>query len=332
MRLRHRSPNGLKNPDTGPPLLVQVVGYTHENRPLIKSAIIIAGSDPGKSWKTLEAVGQIPKEAVTLRLMVISRSNGGDYQISELDAVQVERPLWVSILLVSLTGGWLTWIFLILRQNSHQSFRPRASTVFATLWIFSWAFLLVFPRPVELPRPFFQTYQTSKVTPSTQAQEWSAANVLETPKPPKTPATPKPPNTPPVPNLPKDPVQTSPPPTNPEATPRPEIVTKPAPKYLPPALEKSNPLIRLRQWFKTLKGGRFLLHFGVMGSFAGVLFLLISVRRAWPAIIAVALGAELIPWILIGTVDQDDLWDLLAYALAAGIAALIARRLRRVTE
>lgn len=86
------------------------------------------------------------------------------------------------------------------------------------------------------------------------------------------------------------------------------------------------------QWFKSLKGGRFLLHFGVMGSFTGVLLLLMPFKQAWPAIASIAIGAELIPWILVGTTDLDDLWDLLAYALATGIAYLIVRRLRRFTD
>jgi len=348
LRLRHRSPEGLKDPGPGkgPPILVQVVGYTRENRPLIKSAIMIAASAPGKTWQTLELVGQVPKEATTLRLMVISRSDGGDYQISELDAVQVERPHWATVLLIALAGGWLTWIYLALRRHRKEFSRPQATTVFATLWIYSWALLLVFPRPLEHPRPLLQTFDTAKASPSVQAQEWPTPDTPTTPNttpnttpdttpnttpdttPDTTPASPTISNTPPIP----DTSTTSATPPIPETSAKDEIVPKPAPKSLPPAPEKSSPVIRLVQWFKSLKGGRFLLHFGVMGSFTGVLLLLMPFKQAWPAIASIAIGAELIPWILVGTTDLDDLWDLLAYALATGIAYLIVRRLRRFTD
>jgi FtsH-binding integral membrane protein len=292
VRLKHRAPGGLKDPGPGkgPPILVQIVGYTPENHPMIKSATTIAAIDPGESWNTTELVGRVPMEARTFRLIVISQSHGGDYQLAAIDAVEVRRPVWIIFAFALIASGWLAWIWISLRQKRREHARFSPSTLFASLWIFAWAVLLVFPRPTDHPRPFFKTFNTSSINQSAQAREWDASNATIPEK------------------------KTS------------ELVRN----SRIPASEKTRSSQGIQQWFKSLKGGRFFLHLTVMGIFSGTLLLLIPLKQALPAIVSITLGAELIPWILMGVADQKDIWDLIAYTLAIGAALSISRLLRRL--
>lgn len=71
------------------------------------------------------------------------------------------------------------------------------------------------------------------------------------------------------------------------------------------------------------------MHLGVMGLFSGVLLLLMKPGQAYPFIIAMAVGIELVPWIWLGNFDRDDASDLVAYGVAIALAVPIAGKLRR---
>ena len=97
----------------------------------------------------------------------------------------------------------------------------------------------------------------------------------------------------------------------------------------PPPEIKQPPTDSARKWFRSFGGGRFLMHFGIMGVFAGGLLLLLPIRNAWPFLVAMVIGIELLPIILIDNADGDDLADLLAYLAAIAAAIPTAAWVRK---
>ena len=72
------------------------------------------------------------------------------------------------------------------------------------------------------------------------------------------------------------------------------------------------------------------MHLGVMGVFTGGLLLLLPLRNAWPFILSMIVGIELLPALLIKNSDSTDLIDLLAYLLAIALAIPIAAKIRKL--
>lgn len=100
-------------------------------------------------------------------------------------------------------------------------------------------------------------------------------------------------------------------------------------KILAPAPKaKQHPVDNAHNWFKSFGGGRLLMHFGVMGVFVGGLLLLLPLRYAWPYILTMIAGIELLPAILIKNSDSTDAIDLLAYLVAVCFAIPITSRIR----
>lgn len=71
------------------------------------------------------------------------------------------------------------------------------------------------------------------------------------------------------------------------------------------------------------------MHLGVMGLFAGILLLLMSFEQAYPFILAMAIGLELVPWVWLRDIDYDDAWDVAASVMAIAIVTPLSSRFRR---
>ena len=285
IRVKHRSPDGLKPPPNKHyPYLVQVAGYDDKDRILLQHVSFVAFIDPGKDWKITEAVAPLAKETKRFTVSLIAMSGGGNYQISHLDIVEVRTTTLFKICSTILIIAWSGWILWAIRKQRKQRPWTNPSSIFATAWIIGWGVLLVFPRTVDIPRPFFSHFNSPAKTIDTPVSEY------------RVPASPQAPDK--------------------EATSR----------IAPEPISWTNKTLTL---FKNHWGGRFLLHLSVMGLFAGVLLLLMQPRQALPFIIAMVVGVELIPWIWLGNIDNDDASDIVAYGIAIALALPISARFRR---
>lgn len=287
VQIRHRAPGELKqiSPAKKYPLLIQLAGYETVGARFLEAPATLDFASPGPDWETLDTVIPIPEGSKFFTLIISILSNEGSYQISGIEVTEVETRPWFIPACVILVGLWAGWIYWAIQRGHRDSSPPRLSSFLATAWILIWGSILVFPRPIDIPRPFLQTFNTA----SSAIKQPGTRFIVEEPKP-KTDSTPK---------------------ENRKAD------TRPSPWW------KS-----LLSWFKAHPGGRFLIHFGVIGLFAGILFLITSPRQGLPFVIAVTIGTELVPWLWLGDFESNDHLDLLAYVSATLVAIPIATRLK----
>ena len=282
VRIRHRSTKAITTaPDQKlDPISVTVSGLDENNHLILDRVGHIVVGSTTDSWKTSEAIMPLSKEARKFSFAIVATGSSGNFQISDLDIVQVKQADWFTVPALMLWALWALWFYQAV--HPHQSFK--LVSLVTSLWILGWAGYLVFPRTIDIPRPFL-------------TQFWMAAQ-SEVP-------------------------QEAPQADQPEKAPVTLKKTGPQPKAEKPPTDSA------RKWFKSFGGGRFLMHFGVMGVFAGGLLLLLPLRNAWPFLLAMVIGIELLPALLIDNADRDDLGDLLAYILAIIISIPAAGRVRK---
>ena len=285
VRLTHRAPSGMQEPTAKKyPIEVLVAPYDRDGQMLARHLSLVAFSDPGKKWKVTEAVAVLPPETDRFSVSFVANAGVGDYEISALDIVGVKTTDWFSFVAVMLAILWSGWILWAVRKQREERGWVRISSIFATVWIIGWGIFLVFPRTIDIPRPFFSTFSSFPKPGSALIPESL---------PPKAP----------------------------------QLQNQNSPRKAAP--EPVNWSRQILAWFKDHRGGRFLMHLGVMGLFSGVLLLLMKPGQAYPFIIAMAVGIELVPWIWLGNFDRDDASDLVAYGVAIALAVPIAGKLRR---
>lgn len=280
VRLRHRSINsGNVSPEQNSRLpLVTINGINENHHHIFENVGFIISGSNSENWQTSEAVLALHEDSHHFAFRVFVPGEETSLYISDLDLVEVREASWFPAFTGLLWTLWAIWIFLTIKSHQSQVF----ISLITTLWILSWGGYLIFPRTIDIPRPFLSTFWIE--TKNTQEND---SVVVDTPAAQKKPA---------------------------------KIGPKPAVEH--PPTEKA------RKWFKSFGGGRFIMHFGVMGVFIGGLVLLLPPRNAWPYIMTMIVGVELVPAAVGSNTDFKDLIDILAYLLALALAIPIAKRVR----
>ena len=273
VRLRHRSVDKIKpSPEQQTdPISISVTGIDENNHLILDRVGHIVAANTTETWKASEAVMPLSEKARRFDFAIVIAGESGSLQISDLDIVGVQKASWFTAVSLIIWILWAIWIFKALRRFQHSFL----ICLLSALWILGWSGYLVFPRTIDIPRPFSSQFWV----PTNDAAVHKAALVLNPTKARK---------------------------------------SGPAPKANQPPTDNA------RKWFKSFGGGRFLMHFGIMGVFAGGLLLLIPLQSAWPYIFTMVVGIELVPAILIHNANGKDLLDLLAYCLAIAAAIPIA--------
>lgn len=290
--VRHTSPNGIRrNPEPSwYPGCVFLQSYQDGSDKAFDDIGMVAFYLSVGGWETNETVIPVTPGTQKLRVGISAAGQDGAYQISNLTVVGVRSARWFPWVVAPLWGLWGSWFLWAVHRCRTKNTWKHPTSVIAMLWILLWSGLLVFPRNLDSPRPFFTSF-------------WSGKDAVET-------------------------IQAS------RFIPAPSQAERPnhsqaAIGSKPDKNEVKKPFThRIREWFGGVRGGRFLMHFGTMGIFAGGLLIILPLRSAWPFILVLAIGIEIVPWILIGTADLADLYDASAYLLGIALGIPIAGKVR----
>ena len=283
VRIRHRSVGEIKAypGQKRSPVLIAVTGIDGNNHPILDHVGHIVVQSPTNSWRTSEAVMPLDPKSRKFSFSILASGEEGLLQISALDITGVQKAPWFTLTAIIICLLWTAWIFQTLKPHQARKW----ISLITTIWLLGWGAYLIFPRTIDIPRPFFPTF-------------WITSSD--------------------------------------EPLPEESAIIGPANKEKIRKKSGSAPAIKLpptenvRKWFKSFGGGRFLMHLGVMGLFTGGLLLLLPLRNAWPFILSMIVGIELLPALLIKNSDSTDVIDLLAYLLAIALAIPIAARTRKL--
>lgn len=287
VRLTHRTTDDFhfKESTPGYPILVHITPFDAAHHPLLEGVSVISSVPPNQTWRTREAVAPLPDHVEHFSLFITTNADSGSYQIESLDVVSADLRAWVPFATPLLFIVWTGWILWAIRRRRGEGSGINPSSIFCAIWIILWGSLLVFPRFLDIPRPFFETFNSSS---GESSQHRIESENFELPPPPQ-----------------------------------------------PSSIQNSDESKRTAEWrnalywLKKKAGGRFLLHLGVMGLFAGVLLLLMPFQQAYPFILAMAIGVELVPWFWLRDIDRNDAWDVVSYAVAIAIVTPVTSRFRR---
>ncbi|MGC6567929.1 MAG: hypothetical protein ACON38_20240, partial [Akkermansiaceae bacterium] len=271
VRIKHRAPEPLKeiSPEKKYPVLIQLAGYEKIGAPYLEGPAILAFSSPSSDWETTEAVIALPEGTGVFTLYLSTLSENGVYEVSDIRITGVQERPYYTFSAAILVLLWGLWIYHAIRYLGGAWTNKPTTLWVATVWILLWMGIVVFPRPIDIPRPFSETFQTGSS---------SIHRTGERMTPEETPTR--------------------------EQTSKKQAVKKHRTTNWQSSLSK----------IKTHPAGRFLIHFGVMTLFGGVLLYMIPLKTGLPFILFTMLGGEVVPYLWLGNFDLSDQLDLVAYA------------------